>query len=592
MHGDGWDVIVVGAGLGGLTAALRLVREGLRVVVVDAASHPGGTAYVFRRGDFLFPMGALGCANPELVRATITRAGMKRPPVFHRVHYRLRAFGLDLPISRPFRDTADALARHFPEEAAAIKRFFLDMEYIAKSLLSPTPYHHPYQSASGTPRGGHWAYAPPTQVPPDGERLGYSLEPPGRPEYGGRIPPLPGTSAAFYLKGMVKDPRLRRILGSMGTREPFANLAILAAMWSLLCQSGIHYPQGGFYGLSDALAAELAPGAGTTRPRGGDRAGRSGYPPGECGGSGIREPRPRSVTAPGSVTGRLPPILLGRRVSRIKAERGRVRGVTLQDGTSLTAEAVVSNADFKNTFLRLVDPEALPEPFLRRLRSAPLTSSNLQVCLGLEAAKADLSSFLEGTRIIYRREDAPDVDGEQERAPEWDPARAAQDELELCLLSADDPSLAPPGKAVLVIRTAVPYEAFQRLRGPGGGRDPGYMEYKKKIGRALVREAAVLIPGLEDSVEVMDVATPLTFEERGGRFRGAVAGWSWDYGENLDRPVELVRTPVSGLFMAGHQAFSMLALGGIPSAVLSGLRAAEYVLQGEGPVEDMELPGS
>lgn len=252
---------------------------------------------------------------------------------------------------------------------------------------------------------------------------------------------------------------------------------------------------------------------------------------------------------------------------------------------------MVSNADFKNTFLRLVDPEALPEPFLLRLRSAPLTSSNLQVCLGLEAAKADLSSFQEDTRIIYRREDAPDVGEEQERAPEWDPARASQGELELCLLSADDPSLAPPGKAVLVIRTAAPYEPFQRLRGPGGGREPGYREYKKEVGRALVREAAALIPGLEDSVEVMDVATPLTFEERGGRFRGAVAGWSWDYGENLDRPVELVRTPVSGLFMAGHQAFSMLALGSIPSAVLSGLRAAEYVLRGEGPVEDMELPG-
>jgi hypothetical protein len=41
----------------------------------------------------------------------------------------------------------------------------------------------------------------------------------------------------------------------------------------------------------------------------------------------------------------------------------------------------------------------------------------------------------------------------------------------------------------------------------------------------------------------MDIATPLTFEDQGGRSEGAVAGWSWDY-EDLrdDKPRELIRS--------------------------------------------------
>jgi phytoene dehydrogenase-like protein len=96
---------------------------------------------------------------------------------------------------------------------------------------------------------------------------------------------------------------------------------------------------------------------------------------------------------------------------------------------------------------------------------------------------------------------------------------------------------------------------------------------------------------LSEAVEVLDVATPLTFEERGGRSEGAVAGWSWDFAENRDRaPRELIRTPIAGLFMAGYQAFSALFLGGVPTALESGNRAAEYILRGAGPVGDFRLP--
>jgi phytoene dehydrogenase-like protein len=90
---------------------------------------------------------------------------------------------------------------------------------------------------------------------------------------------------------------------------------------------------------------------------------------------------------------------------------------------------------------------------------------------------------------------------------------------------------------------------------------------------------------------VTDVATPLTFEDQGGRSGGAVAGWSWDYEDFRDeKPKELILTPIKGLYMAGYQAFSALFMGGVPTAMESGKRAAKAVLQGASPTEQIQIP--
>ena len=68
---DRWDVIIVGAGVGGLTAASMLVKAGLRVLILERNPHPGGTAYVYHRKGFTFPMGPLGFSAPRLIRETL-----------------------------------------------------------------------------------------------------------------------------------------------------------------------------------------------------------------------------------------------------------------------------------------------------------------------------------------------------------------------------------------------------------------------------------------------------------------------------------------------------------------------------------------
>jgi phytoene dehydrogenase-like protein len=57
-HGDDFDVAIIGAGFGGLGAALSLAERGAKVVVLEALTYPGGCASTFTRKRHRFESGA------------------------------------------------------------------------------------------------------------------------------------------------------------------------------------------------------------------------------------------------------------------------------------------------------------------------------------------------------------------------------------------------------------------------------------------------------------------------------------------------------------------------------------------------------
>jgi phytoene dehydrogenase-like protein len=502
-----WDAVVVGAGVGGLCAALDLAHEGRSVLVADRNPHPGGTAYAFHRQGFWFPMGPMGLSSPALVRETMERLGLAAPPAMRPVHYRVRAFGLDAPLSAPLDGPRKSLADQRPEDAEGVEKFFDQVERIAKAMRAPE----------------------------DGASRELLTEAAAVP-------------AGKYLEGLIKHPGLRRVLGSVGTSEPYSTLALLAGMWNLVGAEGVWRPDGGLSALVNRMVEALKKG---TRAE----------------------------------------LRLAAEVREIMTESGRVEGVRIGN-EEIAAPVVISNSDFRSTFLKLLDPEALPPEWLSAVFNARLTSSNLQVCIGFDPALVDLSAFQDADRIIYRRDAVPASPAPDWRALEIDPDALAGQELELALWSARDPALAPEGFASLVIRTEAEYSHFARYRPASGKRLKPYYDYKMRLAKALTREAEKVLPGLAQAIKVMDAATPLTFEERGGRSGGAVAGWSWDFEDNQDfEPRRLIRTPLGGLYMAGYQAFSSLFMGGVPTAMLSGRAAARAALDNVGPVTEVTIPG-
>jgi phytoene dehydrogenase-like protein len=494
---DRWDTIIIGAGIGGLTAAAYLVKAGFRVLILEKSPHPGGTAYEYNRKGFAFPMGPLGFSSPGLIQNTLTNLGIGDNLDFSRVNYRVRAFGLDIPVSLPFPELVNKFSVFFPSDARGIGQFFKEMGNRVSDALTPVK--------------------------------------------------IPDISASEYLHGQIRDPRLRRILGSIGTREPYSSLSLLAAMWNLMCRQGIWYPREGMQAFCERWI--------------------------------------KAVTPSGEIR-------LGKEVARIRVGQGQVAGVTLRNGTEIDSVSVITNADYKNTFLNLLDPEALSPNWHRAVSEAHQTGSIIQICLGVDIAKVDLSAFEDASRLIYRRA----MDESSERELNWnleeiDPDVLASQELEVSLWGKNDRTIAPTGEAVIVIRTEAEHSHFKRFRSPKKRRVPEYQGYKNRLGQSLIREIEHLLPGLGKAILVMDVATPLTFEDQGGRSGGAVAGWSWDYEDFKDnQPRELIRTPIRGLYMAGYQAFSALFMGGVPTAIKSGKRAAKAVLEEAGPTEEIPIP--
>lgn len=499
---EAWDAIVIGAGLGGLTAAAYLVKAGLRVLVLDRNPHIGGTAYVYHRKGFVFPMGPLGFSHLDLVQNTLKDLGVGEDLRFTRVHYQIRALGLDLVLSLPFTDLVKEFSKFFPADAGAVEQFFKHMDdWISKS----------------------------------------------KPDQGHDI------SASDYLHNLIKDRRLRRILGSIGTREPYSGLPLLAAMWNLMGHEGIWFPYEGMQAFSERFARAAI---------------------------GNKEKRSE--------------IRLNQEVAKIRVDQGKASGVVLMDGVQISSSSVISNADYKTAFLKLLDPKTIPPDWHEAVSSARQTDSVFQVCLGVDTSKADLSAFRKASRLIYRRhgENNQERESLNWNVQEIDPGALASQELEVSLWGRNWEMVSPGGRASLVIRAEAEYNHFAKYRLGWRQRSPNYQEYKRRLAHALIREIAHLVPGLEKAIVVMDVATPLTFEDQGGRSGGAVAGWSWDY-ENFrdDRPKELIGTPIKGLYMAGYQAFSALFMGGIPTAIESGKRAARAVLQGMGPLQEILIPG-
>src|SRR5208337_1574925 len=122
-----WDTLVVGAGIGGLTAAAKLVQSGQKVLVVDKNPHPGGTTAFYYRKGFAFPMGPLGFSSPALVQKILKDLEVETQLRLRRVHYRFRAFDLDIPLSLPFSDMVEELGTFFPSDREGIKQFFNNM---------------------------------------------------------------------------------------------------------------------------------------------------------------------------------------------------------------------------------------------------------------------------------------------------------------------------------------------------------------------------------------------------------------------------------------------------------------------------------
>ncbi len=259
-------------------------------------------------------------------------------------------------------------------------------------------------------------------------------------------------------------------------------------------------------------------------------------------------------------------------VARVVVRGGRARGVVLESGDELEAGVVLSSADARRTFLDLVEPGALDEPFLAEVRRYKFRGSSGKVNLALDGLPDFTCLPGPGPHLRGAISFSPSVD-HMERA--YDDAKygrfSRRPYIDVIIPTLVDPSMAPPGKHVM--SCFVQYAPYH-LAGGGAWDDA----MRESFGDAVIDTIAERAPNIREIILHRQVLTPLDLEATFGLSEGNIFQGELSLEQLFfNRPVPGwagYRTPIRDLWMCGSATHPG---GGIMGA--SGRIAALEVLK-------------
>ncbi|MCZ6828264.1 MAG: NAD(P)/FAD-dependent oxidoreductase [Gammaproteobacteria bacterium] len=245
-------------------------------------------------------------------------------------------------------------------------------------------------------------------------------------------------------------------------------------------------------------------------------------------------------------------------VQDIMLKADRARGVRLVGGEEITAKLVVSNADPKTTFNKLVGLPNVETGLARRVKNIRMQGGAAKLHLALDGLPEfkGLSAQQLGQRLVI----APTMNYIEEA---FNPAKYGEystaPAMDISIPSLHDASLAPAGKHVL---SAIVQFAPYALRA-------GWESEKDKFKSLVIARIAEYAPGLEQLVTASELLTPVDLEQEFHMYGG-----HWHHGEiSLDQ-IMFMRpfpgatqygTAVDGLYLCGagtHPGGGVMGLSG------------------------------
>ncbi len=256
-------------------------------------------------------------------------------------------------------------------------------------------------------------------------------------------------------------------------------------------------------------------------------------------------------------------------VEEILVKDGKAYGVQMEDGSTLEAPVIVSNAGYLNTMARLLSPQVQKQIGFK-LEDAPKPSVS-HVCLYI-GLKGDLREMgIASTNYWVYAHNDHDRSVKEYLA---DPSKPFPITY-ISFPSMKDPEWPQryPGKSTIEMITLAPYEWFSKwedTRWHHRGED--YEAFKEQYAQRLLGELYRQFPQLEGKIDYYELSTPLTTAHfvnyRDGEIYGLDHSPARFRNPNL-RP----RTPIKNLYLTGQDIVTC----GIGGALMSGLLTAAAV---------------
>lgn len=264
-------------------------------------------------------------------------------------------------------------------------------------------------------------------------------------------------------------------------------------------------------------------------------------------------------------------IMTGSEVATINTRGGRANGVVLANGREIRGKMVVSNADVKRTFLKLVDESALPDRFVHRVKQFKMRGSSGKVNIALSSLP-EFPALPKGSPCIKGDLHFTDSIERMERAyDDWKAERWSQDPMiDLMIPTTVDPTMAPPGQHFM--------SCFTQYCPPKvEGRDWTDQD-KSAFADSVINQIADYSPGFRDRIIHMEVRTPRQLEAEVGLTEGNIFQGELTFDQILfNRPVPgyaQYRSPIAGLYMCGSSTHPGGGVMGAP-----GRNAAAEILR-------------
>ncbi|MBN1274056.1 MAG: NAD(P)/FAD-dependent oxidoreductase [Candidatus Aminicenantes bacterium] len=127
-------IVIIGAGIGGLTAGNLLAGKGHRVTLFEAHTSPGGYTAGFRRKGYYFESGTLSFESSDTVFKVMRKLGLKDRIPFVRQPIAIKSDRMDA-VCRSFSDLKSLSYDAYPEDKAALDRYFFVVDKMVVSMM-------------------------------------------------------------------------------------------------------------------------------------------------------------------------------------------------------------------------------------------------------------------------------------------------------------------------------------------------------------------------------------------------------------------------------------------------------------------------